>query len=51
LAKLPAKGIRACRAILDFIYLSQYSTHDGGTLATLRSALKVWHENRDFFIT
>ncbi|KAJ7307753.1 hypothetical protein DFH08DRAFT_927418 [Mycena albidolilacea] len=33
-------GIRACRSILDFIYLSQYSTHDD-----------VWNENRDFFIS
>ncbi|KAJ7820515.1 hypothetical protein B0H14DRAFT_3147084 [Mycena olivaceomarginata] len=49
--RLPVKGIRACRAILDFIYLSQYTTHDDGTLASLRNALEVWHENRDFFIT
>ncbi|KAJ7712192.1 hypothetical protein B0H14DRAFT_3099260 [Mycena olivaceomarginata] len=49
--RLPVKGIRACRAILDFIYLSQYTTHDDGTLASLRDALEVWHENRDFFIT
>ncbi|KAJ7215557.1 hypothetical protein GGX14DRAFT_562771 [Mycena pura] len=49
--KLPAKGIRACRAILDFIYLAQYSTHDDGTLSSMRSALKVYHSDRDFFIT
>ncbi|KAJ7757871.1 hypothetical protein B0H14DRAFT_3598556 [Mycena olivaceomarginata] len=49
--KIPAKGIRACRAILDFIYLSQYTTHDDGTLDTLRNALKAWHQNRDFFIS
>ncbi|KAJ6449730.1 hypothetical protein C8R45DRAFT_1057264 [Mycena sanguinolenta] len=48
--KLPVKGIRACHTILDFIYLSQYSTHDDGTLDTLRDALKVWNENREFFI-
>ncbi|KAJ7778045.1 hypothetical protein DFH07DRAFT_865567 [Mycena maculata] len=48
--KLPVKGIRACRAILDFIYLSQYSTHDDGTLASLRDALDIWHAKRDFFI-
>ncbi|KAF8145351.1 hypothetical protein K438DRAFT_1630258 [Mycena galopus ATCC 62051] len=48
--KLPAKGIKACRSILDFIYLSQYSTHDDGTLASMREALDVWHKNRDFFI-
>ncbi|KAJ6473474.1 hypothetical protein DFH09DRAFT_953608 [Mycena vulgaris] len=48
--KLPAKGIRACRAILDFIYLSQYSTHDDGTLASMQDALKVWHTNRSYFV-
>ncbi|KAJ6549197.1 hypothetical protein B0H10DRAFT_2242974 [Mycena sp. CBHHK59/15] len=49
--KLPAKGIRACRAILDFIYLSQYSTHDDGTLSSMRAALDVYHTDRDYFIT
>ncbi|KAF7371466.1 hypothetical protein MVEN_00001000 [Mycena venus] len=49
--KLPVKGIRACRSILDFIYLSQYSSHDDGTLDSLQNFLKVWNENRDFFIS
>ncbi|KAJ7764066.1 hypothetical protein B0H14DRAFT_2403397, partial [Mycena olivaceomarginata] len=49
--KLPTKGIRACRAILDFIYLAQYSTHDDGTLSSMRSALAVYHADRDYFIT
>ncbi|KAF7363254.1 hypothetical protein MVEN_00678500 [Mycena venus] len=49
--KMPVKGIRACRSILDFIYLSQYSTHDDGTLDSLRNSLKVWNENREFFIS
>ncbi|KAJ7669005.1 hypothetical protein B0H17DRAFT_949575 [Mycena rosella] len=49
--KLPAKGIRACRSILDFIYLAQYSTHDDGTLSSMRAALNVWHADRDYFIT
>ncbi|KAJ7064424.1 hypothetical protein B0H15DRAFT_807765 [Mycena belliarum] len=48
--KLPAKGIKACRSILDFIYLAQYSTHDDGTLASMTEALEVWHKNRDYFI-
>ncbi|KAJ7896889.1 hypothetical protein B0H13DRAFT_2234414 [Mycena leptocephala] len=50
IGKLPAKGIRACRALLDFIYLAQYSTHDDGTLASMREALDVWHTNRSYFI-
>ncbi|KAJ7687526.1 hypothetical protein B0H17DRAFT_939403 [Mycena rosella] len=48
--KLPVKGIQACRRILDFIYLSQYTTHDEGTLACMREALDTWHKNRDFLI-
>ncbi|KAJ7653857.1 hypothetical protein B0H17DRAFT_1267231 [Mycena rosella] len=48
--RIPAKGITACRDILDFIYLAQYTTHDDGTLACLKEALDVWHENREFFI-
>ncbi|KAJ7433255.1 hypothetical protein B0H11DRAFT_2259609 [Mycena galericulata] len=48
--KLPVKGIRACRAILDFIYLSQYSTHDDGTLASMKEALNIWHANRAYFV-
>jgi hypothetical protein len=48
--RLPAQGIRACRSILDFIYLAQYSTHDSGTLDAMREALKEWHANRSYFI-
>jgi hypothetical protein len=48
--QLPAQGIKACRALLDFIYLSQYSTHDDGTLIAMREALDEYHDNRDYFI-
>ncbi|KAJ7020868.1 hypothetical protein C8F04DRAFT_1403295 [Mycena alexandri] len=51
IGRIPSKGIAACRAILDFIYLAQYSTHDEGTLACMVEALKLWHKNRDYFIT
>jgi hypothetical protein len=51
IGRMPIKGITACRAILDFIYLAQYSTHDEGTLACMTDALKIWHQNRDYFIT
>jgi hypothetical protein len=47
---MPQQGLKACRAILDFIYLSQYSTHDDITLGYLDSALEAWHENKDYFI-
>jgi hypothetical protein len=48
---MPQQGLKACRAILDFIYLSQYSTHDDITLGYLDSALEAWHENKDYFIS
>ncbi|KAJ7822991.1 hypothetical protein B0H14DRAFT_3730925 [Mycena olivaceomarginata] len=51
IGRLPAQGIKACRAILDFIYLAQYSTHDDGTLAAMKVALDCWHKNRIYFIT
>ncbi|KAF9025714.1 hypothetical protein BDZ89DRAFT_953570 [Hymenopellis radicata] len=47
---MSTKGITACRAILDFIYLAQYSTHDDDTLTYMVDALKTWQENQDYFI-
>ncbi|THV02094.1 hypothetical protein K435DRAFT_654085 [Dendrothele bispora CBS 962.96] len=44
------RGIAACRAILDFIYLAQYQSHDDLTLSYMETALKEWHKNRAFFI-
>ncbi|KAJ7155600.1 hypothetical protein C8R46DRAFT_1004815 [Mycena filopes] len=51
IGRIPSKGIAACRAILDFIYLAQYSTHNEGTLACMKEALDLWHRDRDHFIT
>lgn len=48
---MPQRGLKACRAILDFIYLAQYSAHDDITLGYLDDALTAWHENKDYFIT
>jgi hypothetical protein len=48
---MPQQGLKACRAILDFIYLAQYSTHNNVTLGYLDSALEAWHENKDYFVT
>jgi hypothetical protein len=48
---MPLKGIDAVRAILDFINIAQYPTHDSITLGYLKDALDRWHENREYFIT
>lgn len=43
-------GIRAIKALLDFIYLAQYTTHDESTLAYLQDALDEFHKYKDYFI-
>jgi len=47
---MPLKGISAVTALLDFIYISQYSTHDSITLGYMQDALDRFHRNRDYFI-
>jgi len=48
---MPLKGIAAVTALLDFIYIAQYSTHDSITLGYLQDALDRFHRNREYFIT
>ncbi|KAF5341494.1 hypothetical protein D9757_014788 [Collybiopsis confluens] len=48
--KVDSKGIRACRSLLNFIYLAQYSIHDQETLGYMDAELKIWHKNRNYFI-
>jgi len=43
-------GIKAVKALLNFIYLSQYSTHSTETLEYLRTALSDFHKVKDYFI-
>ncbi|KAF9455750.1 hypothetical protein BDZ94DRAFT_1286036 [Collybia nuda] len=46
---MPSKAVKAVRAILDFIYLAQYSTHDEETLQYMEDSLQSWRANRSFF--
>ena len=48
---MPFKGIAAVTALLDFIYIAQYSTHDSTTLGYLQDALDWFHENCEYFTT
>lgn len=48
--KLDPRAVTAVRAILDFIYLAQYRTHDKTTLGYMTTALERWHSNKDYFI-
>ncbi|KAF8870149.1 hypothetical protein CPB84DRAFT_1818461 [Gymnopilus junonius] len=43
-------GIKAMKALLDFIYLAQYPTHNNETLGYLRTALKEFHNNKSYFV-
>ena len=42
---MPAQGIAAVVALLDFIYLAQYPAHDSAALGYLRDVLDQFHEN------
>ena len=48
--KLAKKGLRAVKALLDFIYLSQYHSHNTTTLQYMADALRQFDANKDFFI-
>ncbi|KAJ7060379.1 hypothetical protein C8F01DRAFT_988880 [Mycena amicta] len=47
----PLKLLRAVRAILDFLYLSQYPVHTTATLKKLDDALDRFHANKSIFVT
>ncbi|KAJ3717386.1 hypothetical protein C8R42DRAFT_587036 [Lentinula raphanica] len=49
-SSMPRQALTAVRAILDFIYLAQYSTHDEDTLSYMTDALNLWHKNKTAFI-
>ena len=42
--------IRVVRALLDFVYLAQYSIHTDDTLVLLEEALDRFHENKSIFV-
>ncbi|KAI5886301.1 uncharacterized protein SCHCODRAFT_02591384 [Schizophyllum commune H4-8] len=48
---MPRAGILACKAILDFIYYAQYTTHDDVSLSQMHDALEIWQQNSHHFIT
>jgi hypothetical protein len=42
--------VRATRALLDFLYLSQYPSHTADTLSHLDNALSQFHDNKNIFV-
>ncbi|GJF00687.1 hypothetical protein PsYK624_169850 [Phanerochaete sordida] len=45
-----ARLLKATRAMLDFLFLSQYPVQSDGTLQRLENALTVFHDNKQIFI-
>lgn len=46
----PPQAIKAVKALLDFMFLSQYPTHDDQTLKYMQDALDLFHTNKQYFI-
>ncbi|KAH9910186.1 uncharacterized protein B0H18DRAFT_896397, partial [Fomitopsis serialis] len=44
--RIPRAAMLTFRSLLDFIYLSQYPTHDESTLGYMEDALKMFHDNK-----
>ena len=43
-------GVKAVKALLDFIYLAQYPTHDEITLEYMQDSLEEFHKHKDYFV-
>jgi hypothetical protein len=48
--KVPKKVLIVYRALLDFIYIAQYSSHDDVTLQYLEDALDAFHKHKNLLI-
>ncbi|EPS93773.1 hypothetical protein FOMPIDRAFT_1055679 [Fomitopsis schrenkii] len=48
--KIPVKVVLVFRALLDFIYLAQYTAHDNKTFKYMEEALKTYHKNQDMLV-
>ena len=46
---VPTQAVKATRLLLDFIYLSQYSSHSDETLQYLDEALQAFHNEKQVF--
>ncbi|KAF8506129.1 hypothetical protein JB92DRAFT_2737015 [Gautieria morchelliformis] len=47
---LPPQALKAARAVLDFVYLSQYPSHTTTTLNCLQDALDRFHRYKEAFV-
>ncbi|CAA7267308.1 unnamed protein product [Cyclocybe aegerita] len=47
---IPSAATKAITALLDFIYIAQYPTHNNSTLEYLQNTIEEFHEHRNYFI-
>lgn len=48
--KIPRQGYLCIKALLDFMYLAQYKTHDKFMIGYMTDALDIFNQNKDYFI-
>ena len=48
--RIPNDVMLTFRALLDFIYLTQYPTHDNTTLKYMTDALELFHKHKDVLV-
>ena len=48
--RIPNNVMLTFRALLDFIYLAQYPTHDDTTLKYMKDALELFHKHKDVLV-
>jgi len=48
--KIPSKVVTCFRALLDFIYIAQYASHDDETLGYLQDALNLYQRHKHVLI-
>ncbi|KAI6040101.1 hypothetical protein EDC04DRAFT_2867769 [Pisolithus marmoratus] len=50
-SKVPNDILTCYKALLDFVYLAQYPSHDDDTLEYMEAALTVFHKHKEVFIS
>ncbi|KAI6010552.1 hypothetical protein EDC04DRAFT_2871165 [Pisolithus marmoratus] len=49
--KVPNDVLTCYKALLDFVYLAQYPSHDDNTLEYMEAALTLFHKHKEVFIS
>ena len=50
IGSIPTQGVAAITALLDFIYIAQYTSHNTETLGLLEDALNRFQTHRNYFL-